>query len=412
MNIWIFIHYAKTPETPGGTRHIDFASELVKRGHQVTIWASSFHSSLFKEMKEYTNDKFVIEDYKGVGWVWLKTYPYRANNWKRFANMFSYCINGHFAHRKIKKRKLLEAPDIVVGATVHPLAAFSASALARKLKRPFIFEIGDLWPQTFIDMGIWKEKSMLSRFFKSIEKRTVKRADGIIVFSPLAVKYLSRQYGYPEDKISLIPNGVRTESFNQGKSESDYFKAPEECFKLVYLGSIEQVHGLDTLLEAMALLKDHKSIKLFMVGAGKKREPYMAMCKARGIDNVQWVGAVPKAEVLSVLKQADALYLSTGKVLYGSENKLYDYLLAGKPIVAGVYGDHNDFVEQLNVGLSVSQDSPEKITDAILKIQAIDKAKREQMGEHGKQYLFENNRIEVLADRMESRLKNTIAEKS
>jgi len=41
-NIWIFNHYAITPDLPGGTRHFDFAKELTKRGCNVTIFASSF----------------------------------------------------------------------------------------------------------------------------------------------------------------------------------------------------------------------------------------------------------------------------------------------------------------------------------------------------------------------------------
>lgn len=37
--IWMFNHYAVTPDIPGGTRHYDFASELVKRGYKVAIFS-------------------------------------------------------------------------------------------------------------------------------------------------------------------------------------------------------------------------------------------------------------------------------------------------------------------------------------------------------------------------------------
>ena len=42
MNIWIFNHYAITPDLPGGTRHFDFGKELVKRGYEVTILLQAF----------------------------------------------------------------------------------------------------------------------------------------------------------------------------------------------------------------------------------------------------------------------------------------------------------------------------------------------------------------------------------
>ena len=51
MNIWIFNHYALPPDLPGGTRHYDLGRELVRRGHRVTIIASSFHHYLRREVR-------------------------------------------------------------------------------------------------------------------------------------------------------------------------------------------------------------------------------------------------------------------------------------------------------------------------------------------------------------------------
>lgn len=57
MNIWMINHCALTPDMSWGTRHYDFAKELVKRGHKVTIIASSFHYAKFEEMKTYESNK-------------------------------------------------------------------------------------------------------------------------------------------------------------------------------------------------------------------------------------------------------------------------------------------------------------------------------------------------------------------
>ncbi|HPU44345.1 MAG TPA: glycosyltransferase WbuB, partial [Dictyoglomaceae bacterium] len=76
MNIWIFNHYAITPNLPGGTRHFDLAKELTQRGYKVSIFASSFNHSLRKEMKNYNETDYIIEDYDGVRFVWIKTSPY------------------------------------------------------------------------------------------------------------------------------------------------------------------------------------------------------------------------------------------------------------------------------------------------------------------------------------------------
>jgi len=65
MNIWIFNQYAITPDMPGGTRHYDLGRELVRRGHQVTIFASSFHHYLHREMRLRPGERWKFEDADG-----------------------------------------------------------------------------------------------------------------------------------------------------------------------------------------------------------------------------------------------------------------------------------------------------------------------------------------------------------
>jgi len=75
--VWIFNHYAVTPDMPGGTRHYDFAKELVKRGYSITIFASSFNYSTHKETRLNKGENYKIENFGGVNFVWIKTYPHQ-----------------------------------------------------------------------------------------------------------------------------------------------------------------------------------------------------------------------------------------------------------------------------------------------------------------------------------------------
>jgi hypothetical protein len=80
MNIWILNHYATPPDTPGLTRHFDFARELVKQGHRISIFASSFNHRTRKEerLEEKQSYRKVMID--GVQFVWIRTRPYYGGN--------------------------------------------------------------------------------------------------------------------------------------------------------------------------------------------------------------------------------------------------------------------------------------------------------------------------------------------
>ncbi|MBK6586577.1 MAG: hypothetical protein IPG26_06720 [Coprothermobacter sp.] len=88
--LWILNHYAVSPDIPGGTRHFDFGRELVKRGHEVTIFASGFDHKTRKHAKVDKNQLFRTEVYEGVRFVWINTFPYDKNDWRRVVNMLSY----------------------------------------------------------------------------------------------------------------------------------------------------------------------------------------------------------------------------------------------------------------------------------------------------------------------------------
>ena len=93
-NLWIFNHYATPPNIPGSTRHFDFAKELKKRGYNVTIFSSSFIHG--KDIELLNNkDKYKINTYEDIRFVWLKTLHYEGNGLKRILNMFHYSIKSY-----------------------------------------------------------------------------------------------------------------------------------------------------------------------------------------------------------------------------------------------------------------------------------------------------------------------------
>jgi len=152
--IWILNHYAIPPTMGGITRHFDYAKELVKRGYDVSIFASSFDHKQRVELLG-KGEKFKIEDYSGVKFVWIKTTPYKKNDFKRVVNIFSFAKNLYFIARKFEK------PDTIIASSFHPLTWVVGYRLAKGKKAEFVAEVRDLWPQSGIDLGAFKEGSLI-----------------------------------------------------------------------------------------------------------------------------------------------------------------------------------------------------------------------------------------------------------
>lgn len=398
MNIWIFNHHAQGPEIPGGTRHYDLAKQLVFYGHSVTIFAAGFHYTLLKETVEYDQDGKKIEDKDGVKFVWVKTYPYERNSIKRMINIVSYAWKLNFLIPNLG----IDKPDIIIGSTVHPFASLVASKFAKKYKVPFVFEIRDLWPQTFIDMNLWAKDSIKSKVFKYIEKITVNRSDRVIVLSPLTIKYLAKEYNYDKDNILLLPNGINDNFIIPISQEYD------NKINITYLGGIDKVHGLEFLIDLAFSLKN-ENIDFNIYGDGKERKNLESMVNEKKLINIYFKGSVPKIEVPETLSKANLLFVSTSNVLYGSENKLYEYMATGKPIVVATVGEHNNPIKDIDCGLALDRENIDKASYDLINFIKNDKTNFENIGKNGQDYVKENRRMSILGKKLETLCKEVVS---
>jgi glycosyltransferase involved in cell wall biosynthesis len=401
--IWIFNHYAVTGEMPGGTRHYDFARELVKRGYKVTIFASSFHLSRHKELKLEKNEKYKIEDSGGVNFVWLKTFHYQKNNWKRVVNMLSYMYRAYWLGRKItKKAEGFDNPDIIIGSSVHLFAVYTAYLLSRKYEVPFIMEVRDLWPQTLIDMGVSKWHPFVIALGR-LEKYLYKRADRIITLLEGSCKYIE-SLGIKTGKIAQIPNGVDFERFRLSKAN---LKSQQDSsnFIITYTGAMSKANNLDVVIKTGEMLyKDHPDIKFLLVGDGQEKVRLLQMAKEKNLNNIEFSEPVPKDEIIKILANANVLLFNlvdSPVFKYGiSSNKLFDYLASGKPIIFSCNASNNP-VKEANAGITISPGNPKKLADSILKLYYMPEKQKEEMGQRGRAYVKKYHNISVLVDKLE-----------
>lgn len=400
-SLWILNHHAGTPDNPGGTRHYDLARELVGHGYQVTIFASSFQHACHHEMRLAPGERWKVEYIDGVRFVWIKTFPYQRNDWRRVLNMVSYMLRTSWLGRRLPKLSPpIERPDVIIGSSVHLLAVLAAYWVAKHHRARFVMEVRDLWPQTLIDMGEMSERNPIVMILQVLERFLYKRANRIIVVAPKMGEYISQQ-GVTEKKTVWISNGVDLSRFDVSAS----LDAPDDRFKVMYLGAHGQANALDVLLDAAKVAQDqgHQEIEFVLVGEGPAKPRLVERANELGLANMEFRDPVPKTDVPKTLLEASAtLFILNDLPLYRygiSLNKLFDYLAAGKPLI--IAGDPvNNPVKQAHCGLSVPPQDPEALAAAIIELSRMPREERAAMGRRGREHVEKHYAIPVLVDKL------------
>lgn len=401
MNIWIFNHYAHPPDLPGGTRHYDLGRELVRRGHRVVIFATSFHHYLHRETRLHPEEKWKIEDVDGVKFVWLRTPHYWRNDWRRVRNMVIFAVRAWRLGRKLLRLAPdVGKPDVVIGSSPHLLTPLAAYWVAKHYRAGFVMEVRDLWPQTIIDMGELSARHPITKALQMLERFLYHRAEKIITLLPRAHEYIA-DCGIARKKVVWIPNGVDLSRFARAAMP----EISHEGFRVMYLGAHGQANALDMLIHAAKVVQDKgiHEIRFILIGDGPEKPNLIELAEKLELKNVEFHAPLQKAEVPKTLHEADAtVFVLNDLPLYKygiSLNKLFDYLAAKKPLIlAG--NPINNPVEEAQCGLTVPPRDPEALAEAVIKLYKMPKEERDAMGRRGREYVEQYHAIPVLAEKL------------
>jgi glycosyltransferase involved in cell wall biosynthesis len=406
-HVWILNHYGQEPGSSGGTRHYSLARHLGDFGWKATIIAAStVHPSGNQRLQPGKN--FQFNSIEGVDFLWLRACPYSGNGLDRVFNMIEYgwrCLTSTAV-------TTLDAPDIIIGSSVHPLAAWAGSRLARRYQVPFIFEVRDLWPETLIAMGKLNRNSPSAVALRWVERNLYRKADQIITLLPYASEYIV-PLGIDEEKITWISNGVELASNSPPPPSQNLSE-----FVLMYFGSHGNANALATLIRAMKIVDESTSdsILLRLIGDGPLKGGLIELTADLNLKNVKFEPPVPRNMIPSLASQADAFVISTLDLpeLYKfgvSMNKLFDYMAAARPILFAAHAGNNP-VADAGAGISVAPGEPKQIADAILKLARMPRVERKAMGEAGYEHAYANYSYKKLSAKLATTLSRIVDQKN
>ncbi|MHA7808489.1 MAG: glycosyltransferase family 4 protein [Marinobacter adhaerens] len=394
--VWIINQYASLPTSGIGGRHCELSRELGKLGYEVSLITSRWtHLVRDTERAESAPESEVFE---GFRFLRLPSSRYEhAHDKRRIWNWFVFGLQV----RKLDKW-LGQQPDIIVYSSPSLIGYLGAYRLARRFGAKLIFEVRDIWPLTFQEVGGYSCKHPFIRLLQWIEDFAYRTADHATSNLEGAAEHM-RERGLSVGRFSWIPNGFSLSELSGSKRlpEEVEIQLSTQAFRICYAGTMGTANALESLVEAAKLLSDQgAAIQFVLVGEGRSKSDLEARAKELGLSNITFLDAVAKTQVQSVIEKCDACFIGwKDSSLYShgiAANKLFDYLYSGKPILHAFSGNF-DPVAGYDAGITVPAENPEAIAEGVLQLSNMSDEARQAMGERGRKAVLANHEYAVVA---------------
>lgn len=362
MHILFLSHYFPPEVNAPASRTFEHCRQWVRDGNNVTVITCAPNCPNGVVFEGYANSIRTVEEIQGIRVIRVWTYiaPNKGFG-PRIANYISFMISSTFfalvAVRRVD-RIVATSPQFFCGW---------AGVITKWLKRkPLILEIRDIWPESILAVGAMKESPVI-RFLEKMELAMYKAADHIVAAGH-GYKGNIVKKGVPEEKVSVVLNGVDSEFFSPSRAVSERLlpaRKPDD-FVCAYIGTVGMAHGLEVVLDAAA--KSGPGIAFWIVGDGARRGELEAECRSRNIDNVTFMGRLAKEAMPAILSACDAALVHlrrTGLFATVVPSKIFEFMAMDVPIIMGVRGEARDIVLSAHAGVPMEPDNAESLLQCI-----------------------------------------------
>ncbi|WP_298445781.1 glycosyltransferase family 4 protein [uncultured Ferrimonas sp.] len=350
------------------TRTYEHALRWVEAGHTVTVVTGAPNFPEGKVFSGYKNCWYKKENIDGINVVRVKTYITANEGFvKRILDYMSFMASG-FVAGLFQRR-----PDVIVATSPQFFTAVGGWLLSVFKRKPFVFELRDIWPASITAVGAMKE-SLAIRLLEKLELFLYRRADAIVSVTHSFKQELVER-GVDGKKIAVVLNGVDLEKYAPVTRKDPELAAKyglKGKFVVGYVGTHGMAHALESVVDAAQKLKNMRDIVFLFAGGGAAREQVRAYAEKQNLGNVLFVERQPKEMMPRVWSLCDVSLAN----LKDSElfrtvipSKIFESMGMGLPIIMAVpEGEATQIVEQTGSGLVVPPESPSRLADAVVKL--------------------------------------------
>jgi colanic acid biosynthesis glycosyl transferase WcaI len=189
--------------------------------------------------------------------------------------------------------------------------------------------------------------------------------------------------GVAVSKVILLTNGFDVDDV---VTSSPFVRKANQVIA-AYVGTLGLTSGVETILEAAAILRDWPELQFVIAGDGTERERLEEIAKRERLTHVTFLGHRSGAEAKALQRQADmALVPLRAAVLDALPKKMFDSLALGTPVVASANGEAAALIRESGGGIVVAPEDAVAFAAAIRTL-GQDRVHRERLGAAGQMFV-------------------------
>jgi glycosyltransferase involved in cell wall biosynthesis len=203
---------------------------------------------------------------------------------------------------------------------------------------PYVCLLYDLYPDIAIELNVIDKQHWLTKIWESLNCLTWKKASAIIVLNSTMKDRIVKKCPEIADKITIIPNWCDTERIQPLAKKDNWFAKKNKLadrFTVMYSGNMGRCHDMETLVNAMIILRD-SPIQFVFIGSGDKRKYVQDKIETHGLNNCLFFPYQSKENLPYSITAGDVAIVSIDEQMEGLvvPSKLYSALAAGTPVAA------------------------------------------------------------------------------
>ncbi len=382
MRILFISHYFPPEVNAPASRTHEHCRQWVADGHDVTVITGVPNHPAGAIFDGYRNAWLQEDEIDGVRVI--RTWMFLAANAGFAKRILNYVLFGFTA---ILASRYVPKPDIVVATTPQFFCGLAGALIARLKRRPFVLEVRDLWPKSIVELGQLPEGRILG-LLEWLEGWLYRSAAGIVVNTRAFIDHITEK-GYPRNKIEIVYNGIDPAKFRP-RPPSESLRAEHglaERISVAYIGTLGLAHGLETVIDTAAALKDRPEIVFLLIGDGAERARLEALLEPRKLTNVRILGLQPRETMPDWIASIDILLVCLRDLPVFETvipSKIFEFLAQERPVIVAARGEIRRMTEAAQAGWIVDPENPELLAKTIETViqQPEEAARRSRAGRH------------------------------